>query len=452
MSETVEERPLPPRLGGLPVLGNTVGFLRNPFAFYDRLREHGDVVRFSIAGNEMATVLHPEHVEQVLVDEYESFGKPEEMAESVEEFAQGVLLTEGEQWREQRTLLQPMFYRERVETYADAMSEYAATAADEWVEEGEIDAKEATSTYTLRVLGKTLLGVDTDERREAVRAGAEAIQERGRAKSLASELPGWLPLPSNRRYRRGIEQFDDAVRGLVDERREQDGGGDDLLSLLLEAEYPDGTSPDEREVRDQLMTFLFAGHETSALALTWTLYELGRKPAVADRLHSEVDDVLAGDRATLTDLPDLEYTEQVVRETLRRYPPAAVVFRKTREDVEIGGYRVPEGTTLTVPQFRVHTDERWWDDPETFDPDRWAGAKAGDPGDTPGDRPEYAYFPFGGGPRHCIGMRFAMLELQLALATFAKRFAVSHGQGEVEVELGATIHPKNDLRLRVTER
>jgi len=450
MSETTDARPLPPGPDGLPVLGNTVGFLRDPFAFYDALAEHGDVVRYEIAGNEMATVLHPDHVERVLVDDFESYRKPERMADVVEEFSEGLLLTEGDQWRAQRTLLQPMFYRERVEAYGDTMSEYAARAAEEWGEQGELDVVEATSAFTLRVLGKTLLGVDTAERREAVRAGAEAIRERGEAGSLATELPDWLPLPSNRRYQRRVGRFDDAVRSLVDERRASDEDGDDLLSLLLDAEYPDGTSPDEREIRDQLMTFLFAGHETSALALTWTLYELGRKPDVAERLRAEVDDVLDGDTATLADLPDLDFTEQVVSETLRRYPPAAVVFREALSDAELGDYRVPEGTMLTVPQFRLHTDQRWWDDPEAFDPSRWDDTDGA--GDPPDGVPEYAYFPFGGGPRHCIGMRFAMLELKVALATFAKQFTVHHDHGDVGAELGATFHPETEIRATFEPR
>lgn len=445
MSESRARRPLAPRRDEPPVIGSVVTFARDPFALYEDLATYGDVVRFTMANYDMATVLHPACIEQVLVDDFGSFRKPEATVD-MSVLSEGLLLTDGERWRAQRTLLQPLFYRERVESYAETMGEYAARAADEWVRQDELNVKEAMSTYTLRVLGTTLFGVDTDEHRTAVRAGAEAIRERTAENPVTGQLPEWVPTPANRRFRRGVGEFRDAIGDLVDERR-RESGGDDLLSLLLDAEYEDGTAPSESEIRSQLMTFLFAGHETSALALTWIVYELGRKPAIADALRAEVDDVLDGEYATLADLPDLAYTEQVVREALRRYPPAAAMFRETREDVAIGGYRIPEGTFVTVPQFHVHRDERWWDDPETFDPDRWAGVE-----DVPGDRPEYAYFPFGGGPRHCIGMRFALLELRLALATFAKRFTVRHDHDEVSVDLDTTFHPGSAIRARFEPR
>jgi cytochrome P450 len=227
--------------------------------------------------------------------------------------------------------------------------------------------------------------------------------------------------------------------------REPDDDREDLLSMLVDA-AADGEL-DEAEIRSQLVTFLFAGHETTATALTWALAELGRKPAVAERLHSEVDAVLDGGSATLADLPDLTYTEQVVRETLRRYPPAAAIFRETEEAVTVDGYRIPADTFVTLSQFHVHTDERWWTEPMVFDPSRWD-----DIDDPPGDRPEYAYFPFGGGPRHCIGMRFARMELQLALATVAKRCRIVGAPDDIEVAVGSTVHPDGPVEVTLQRR
>lgn len=178
--------------------------------------------------------------------------------------------------------------------------------------------------------------------------------------------------------------------------------GDDLLSLLVDAEFSDGSTMDEAQLRDHLITFLLAGHETSSLALSYALFLLAKHPKKAARLREEVDAALGGQRPTVADRPDLAYAEWVVREALRRYPPAYVLFRQPVADVTIGGYRIPEGTNLTLPAFRLHTDPRFWDDPDMFRPERWQGER---------DGPEYAYFPFGDGPRHCIGMRFAMLEL-----------------------------------------
>jgi cytochrome P450 len=195
------------------------------------------------------------------------------------------------------------------------------------------------------------------------------------------------------------------------------------------------------------MTFLFAGHETSATALTWALYELGRKPEVARRLREEVDDVVTGPHATLADIPDLAYTEQVPRETLRRYPPAAAIFREADEDVAVGGYRVPEDSFVVLPQFHVHTDDRWWNEPLQFDPSRWDGID-----EPPGDRPEYAYFPFGGGPRHCIGMRLARMELKPALATVARRCRVAHDHEDVTIDVGSTVAPGGTVRATIERR
>ncbi|MEF8908439.1 MAG: cytochrome P450 [Haloarculaceae archaeon] len=441
--------PLPPKRTGLPLVGSAVTFARDPYAFYDDVADHGDVVRFSMGSYEMVAVLHPEGIKQVLVEQFDRFRKPDD-AGGVDVLSEGLLLTDGEQWQAQRSRLQPMFYRERVETYAETMGSYAAAAADEWATAGSVDLSEATSTYTLRVLGKTLFGVNTDDHRAAVRAGAEAIRERSSQNPVSLDLPDWLPTPGNRRYRRGVTQLEGVVDDLLAERRDSPDG-DDLLSLLLAATAGEGeregTGPTGSEIRSQLMTFLFAGHETSATALTWALYELGRKPTVARRLREEVDDVVAGPHATLADLPDLTYTEQVLRETLRRYPPAAAIFREADEDVPVGGYRIPEDSYVVLPQFHVHTDDRWWDDPLEFDPSRWDGVD-----EPPGDRPEYAYFPFGGGPRHCIGMRFARMELKLALATVARRCRVTHDHDDVSVDVGSTVAPGETVRATIERR
>ncbi|MDH5019685.1 cytochrome P450 [Halobacterium rubrum] len=443
MSEATTDAPLAPKRDGVPVLGSAVAFGRDPYAFYEDVASHGDVVRFSMGTYDMAGVLHPNGIRRVLVEEPAAFRKPD--GPGVDVLADGLLLTDGDRWQRQRGQLQPLFYRERIETYAETMATYAAAAADEWAADaGGVQATEATSRYTLRVLGKTLLGAETDEHRAAVRAGANAIRERTSENPVAVDLPEWLPTPSNCRYRRGVDRLNGVVDTLL---ADADGTGEDLLSVLVAQDSGGAGGRTEDELRSQLVTFLFAGHETSATALTWALYELGRKPEVAARLQSEVDAVLDGGHATLGDLPALSYTEQVIREVLRRYPPASAIFRETREPVVVGGYRIPADTFVVLPQFHVHTDPRWWDEPMTFDPERWT-----DVDDPPGDRPDYAYFPFGGGPRHCIGMRFARMELQLALATIARRTTVSHDCDDVGVDVGSTTQPATDPELRFEAR
>ncbi|WP_336037755.1 cytochrome P450 [Halobacterium yunchengense] len=450
MSESAERAPLPPGPDGLPVVGSFLRFRRDPFAFYDDLREYGDVVAYRMLGYDMCSVLDPAAVEAVLLDDADAYRKPDLLGDALDDYmTEGVLLTEGDQWRAQRSTLQPMFYRERVEAYGDLMAAYARDAAADWADGGDVDLQAAASEYTLRVLARTLLDADLGEHADAVRGFADAVREIGRAGSLAAQLPRWVPLPSRRRHRRAFERFDGVVADLVEDRRDgrpTDGGGPaDLLSLLLAAEYPDGSTPSRTEVRDQLMTFLFAGHDTTSLALTWAFVLLNRRPAAYDRLRAEVDATVDGDRATVADLERLPYTDRVAKEVLRLRPPAGALFREPREDVELAGYRVPEGTMVVLPQFAVHTDPRFYDDPETFRPERWTDG-------LEDDLPDYAYFPFGGGPRHCIGMRFAALELRLALATLVANVDVDVRDPDVDPALGSPFEPADDVRAVVTER
>ena len=448
MSESVDARPLPGP-DGLPVVGSFLEFRRDPFAFYDDLREYGGVVGYRMFGYDMCSVLDPDAIEDVLLNDADAFRKPALLGESLDDYmSEGVLLTEGEQWRAQREMLQPMFYRERVETYGDLMAEYAVDAAADWADEGEVELQSAASDLTLRILARTLFDVDLADRADVVRDFADAVREIGRAGSLESQLPQWVPLPSRRRHSRAFERFEDTLTDLVDERRNAPDDADereDLLSLLLDAEHPDGSTPSETEIRDQLMTFLFAGHDTTALAVTWAFVLLSRRPETYERLRDEVDDVLDGDRAAVTDLPDLTYTDAVAKEVLRLRPPAGALFREPREDTELAGYRIPEGTMVVLPQFAVQTDPRFFDDPETFRPERWQDG-------LEDDLPDYAYFPFGGGPRHCIGMRFAALELRLVLATVVANADVNVENVDVAPALGTPFEPAEDVYADVTGR
>ncbi|MFC6725567.1 cytochrome P450, partial [Halobium palmae] len=254
----------------------------------------------------------------------------------------------------------------------------------------------------------------------------------------------------NRRFARATDAFDDLVAELIAERRgATEGGepaGDDLLSLLLSVEFDDGSRMSDRQLRDHLVTFLFAGHETSSLALSYALLLLARHPEEADRLRAEVADVAGDGPLRTAHVRELAFTERVLKETLRRYPPANVLFREPTEPTTVGGYRIDPGTTITLPSFRIHNDARWYDDPESFRPDRWTDGM-----ET--DLPDYAYFPFGGGPRHCIGMRFAMLETKLALATFVRRWEFDlRSDPEPAFAAAATMRPTEEIRLRVRAR
>ncbi|UPW00680.1 cytochrome P450 [Halorussus gelatinilyticus] len=408
----------PPKLDAPPLVGNTLQFARDPFGFYDRLAARDEAVRYEVARQEFCTVFEPAYVQRILVEDDEKFVKAEMFQEAAAGFAeQGLLLTEGEVWRDQRVRIQPAFTPEKIRSYTDAMVRYAEQSGDRLADGEVVNVEDAMSELTLKILAKSLFDVDVAGRREVVREAAAALNARGDAGGASAFLPDWVPTPKNRRFERAMADFEAMVDDLIAERRaggaDGDDSPDDLLSILLTAEGPDGTTMDDAVVRDQMVTFLFAGHETTALALTYAWHLLGRNPDALERLRAELDAELGDRRATMADLPALDYTERVVEEALRLFPPAYVLFREPTEDVQLGPYRVREGTAMTIPIFEIHRDERFYDAPDEFRPERWTEA-------FEADLPEYAYLPFGGGPRHCIGMRFAMTELQLVLATLVR--------------------------------
>jgi cytochrome P450 len=430
--------PSPPKVGGLPLLGSTPTLLRDPLGFGDRLRAHGDVVAYDAFGERFVAVFDPELVETVLVSRSDGFRKGDYETEFASLIAPAGLATvEGERWRRQRRLLQPAFTPAKIRSFAGTMVEDAAAVADGWADGERVDLREAFSSYALSVLARTLLDVDLDaERGRTVREAVDAISTL--TTSGWALAPDWLPTPADRRYRRTTAELDELVGDLIAERRAAEGGSvegyDDLLATMLDAEFPDGSRMDESTVRDQLVTFLFAGHETSATALTYACWLVAGHPEVRERLDRELASTLGERDPTFADLPDLSYAEAVVREAMRLYPPVYSVFRQPVADTTLGGYAVPESATVQLGTYHVHRDSQWWDAPEEFRPARFvegggdgnAAAGGGDGGgdedeDATADRPEYAYFPFGGGPRHCIGMRFATMELKLALATLARR-------------------------------
>ncbi|WP_231184882.1 cytochrome P450 [Haladaptatus sp. DYF46] len=448
-TERPDDHPLPPGPKSYPAVGNTLGFLRDPFSFYDGLREYGDVVSYSVAGEPFCTLLHPDHVKRVLVTEESKFGKSGFIREAGEKFiGNGLVASEGEFWRRQRTRMQPAFYRERIATYADPMVEFAAEAADSWTTGETIMLQEEMRRLTLRILSAALFDLDIRGERSPIRDATwnitRAINEKSDAGSVDAFLPDWVPTATNRRFRRAIEGFDEAVERLIEKHRNEPPG-DDFLSILLHATDEDGERMSEEALRDEMATFLFAGHETTALALTYCLYLLSTHSRVRRKLNDELDTVLDGDAPTMADLDALDYTDKIVTEALRRYPPAYVVFRETKRDVVFDGYRVPEGTSLTLPQFVIQNDERWFDDPEAFRPKRWTPAMEA-------DLPEYAYFPFGGGPRHCIGMRFANAEIRLVLATLAQRVEFGSPPADLDLRMGTTLEPTNPIEITVKKR
>ncbi|MFT4946439.1 MAG: cytochrome P450 [Natronomonas sp.] len=439
----------PPSHDGLPVIGNTHQLVREQGGLYEAAAERGDVVHLRILGiGDLYQINHPDLAERILAEDCARFQKATMSQEDLGDLlGQGLVLSEGEVWKRQRERIQPAFYMDRIAEYAETMAAETRAAAEDWRGSPTVNAEDEMKGLTLRILVKSMFGSDLDYEDRGVRETVRALQEPGQPakQPVARMVPKWVPIPMWRRYKEGIREMEALIEELVSNRRAEGvGDRDDLLSMLLTGTDEGGETMSDTLLRDEMMTFLFAGHETTATALTFTWYLLGRHPEIQRRLAEEAEAVLDDDYATFGDVAELEYTEQVLREAMRLYPPVPSIPRETTESVELGGYRLPEGSTVAPMQWTIHRDDRFWDDPETFRPERFAGED---------DRPKFAYFPFGGGPRRCIGQQFALVEGQLILATLARQYRVTLASDpDVDLSVSITTRPLDPIELRVEPR
>jgi len=417
-----------------------IPFRRDPLGFLTRLaREYGDVSQFRVGPIRMFLLNHPDHVRDVLVTHHEKFHKGRALQRSKRLLGEGLLTSEGAHHRRQRRLAQPAFHRQRLGAYAAVMADYAERAAERWRDGQTLDVADEMMRLTLAVVGRTLFDVDVESEADDVGAALTDMMELfGYLMLPYAELLEKLPLPATRRFRRARARLDAVIYRIIEERRRAGGDRGDLLSTLLLAvdEEGDHTGMTDEQLRDEVMTIFLAGHETTANALTWAFYLLAQNPEAEARLHEEVDRVLGGGRrAGFEDVPALRYTEMVVAETMRLYPPAWAVGRMAVEDHEVGGYLIPRGATALMSQYVMHRDSRFFPDPERFDPGRFAP-------EAKDARPQYSYFPFGGGVRRCIGEGFAWAEATLLLATFARRWRMRLVPGRrVEMKPRITLRP-----------
>ena len=430
---------------------NVFYFRRDPLTFLARLaREYGDVVRFRAGPQRIYFLNHPDHVRDILVTHHERFHKGRALKRAKRLLGESLLTSEGEFHRRQRRLAQPAFHRQRINSYGSVMVDYAERAGARWREGETLDISSEMMRLTLAVVGKTLFDADVESDADEVGEALTEVMELFDYLMLPfSELLEKLPLPPQRRFLRARARLDAIVYRIIEERRL--GGGDrgDLLSMLLLAvdEEGDRTGMTNEQLRDEAMTLFLAGHETTANALTWAWHLLAQNPEAEKRLHEELDAVLEGGRAPkVEDFAALRYTEMVVAETMRLYPPAWAIGRLAIEDHEVGGYHIPRGSLVLVCQYVMHRDPRFFPEPETFDPERWtAEAKAA--------RPQFSYFPFGGGTRRCIGEGFAWMEAVLMLATLARRWRLRPAPGSnVEAHPRITLRPKSGVPMTVERR
>lgn len=439
-------RPPGPR-GGLAALAN---FQHDRLRFFTGIgRDFGDVAWFRIRPYEVFVVSHPDLIGEVLVRRQRRFIKARGLREAKRVLGEGLLTSEGGFHKRQRRLIQPIFHHERIAGYGEAMVEHAARMADRWRPGTVVDVHEQMSRLTLAVAAQSLLGTDLDEESEDAalvgRALGEVMPAFERVTLPFLDVLEKLPVPTTIRLRRGVRALDDVMGRMIRRRRADAAAGDDLLSLLLRARDEGGTGMTDRQVRDEAMTIFLAGHETTAVALSWTWYLLSRHPRVAARLHEELDRVLGGRLPTVEDVAALRYTEMVLSESMRLFPPAWILGREATEDMELAGWEVPNGATVLTPPWVVHRDPRWWPEPRAFGPERWA--------EEDRSRPRYSYIPFGAGTRICIGEHFAWMEGVLLLATLARRWRPRLVPGHPVVPRPLiTLRPRYGIRMSLEPR
>jgi cytochrome P450 len=423
---------------------------RDPLGFMTRLAaRYGDVARVSLGGEPLYLVSDPELIRDILVTKNRSFVKGRALERSKILLGESLLTSNGDYHLRQRRLAQPAFHRARIAEYGATMVEYAERAQREWREGERRDIAQAMTHLTLAIAGRALFDAEvTGEAREIGEAMTVAIELFDLVTVPFAELFMKLPLPRARRFRQAKALLDATIYRIIAERRRAGEDRGDLLSMLMLArdEDGDGGAMTDEQLRDEALTLFLAGHETTANALAWTWYLLSRNPAAEALLHAELDTVLGDQLPTMEDLPRLAYTRMVLAEAMRLYPPAWIIGRRTVAEVEVGDYRIPAGSLVAMSQWVVHRDARWWPEPERFDPARW----------TPGaesSRPKFSYFPFGGGPRLCIGEQFAWAEGILLIASIARRWRLRRSAGVVVEPLPLiTLRPKGGVTVELKRR
>ncbi len=431
-------RPSGPR--GAPLIGHALEFARDSLELMTRAaREHGPVARLRMFDRELLLLTDPADIEQVLVRDSGSYIKDKFTHDLSRALGNGLVTSEGAHWKRQRKLMAFAFTPKKIAAYANTMTQVAAHECASWAPGQVVNLHQEMSRITLEIVAKVLFHADIEADARVVEHSM-AVLNHFFAESVeaAVRLPPWIPTPANVRLNRAVRRIDDILFQIIKQRRKQAESGDDLLGAMLTAKDDSGKGMSDQELRDECITLFIAGHETTALALTHCLYLLAQHRHVREQFHAELGTVLGGRMPTAEDAKALQVTERIIKESMRVYPPVWVIGREATREVELGGYAIKPGTQLILPQWVVHRDPRFFPDPEEFDPDRFLPERCK-------AWPRFAYFPFGGGPRVCVGNHFAMMEATLLLALFGQRFHFELMPGErLEFRPSVTLRPKGD--------
>jgi cytochrome P450 len=458
--ESPRNRNLPPGPRGWPVFGNMPLPGADWLAGFERAaRNFGDVVYFQFLHVPMILLVHPDAIESVLLTNPANFYKSRDYRALAKVLGNGLLTSEGEAWRAQRKMLQPAFRRENVLSYAPVMLDCAERMLARWRDGETHDLHQEMMGVTLDIVGRALFGADVLRNADRVGFALEtAMKQFTRIAGWAFLLPRNFPVPGTFRMTHATNQLDEVIYGIIRERRarlQASGAGksSDLLGSLLEIRDDDGRPLSDLQLRDHLMTLFLAGHETTAIALSWTWYLLATNPEAERKLHAELDAVPQGRVLAAGDLPRLPYAEMVIKESMRLYPPAWGIGRQSRAEFEVGGYQLPAQTNIFMLPWVTQRDPRFFPEAERFLPERWSEISAGNGSGQTQKAPRFAYFPFGGGPRVCIGAGFAMLEATLLLAAIAQRYRfVLVPDHPITLFPSVTLRPKYGIKAVLHKR
>jgi cytochrome P450 len=443
-SDAEPERP--PGPGTFGTVKAHVDFFRDQIGCFRNLQDtYGDVVFIHLGGMPTYVLTDPDLIGEVLLSNSSSFHKDAISRELERALGKGLLTSEDPLWRKQRKLISPALQRRQIAHYADVMVDRTRDMLDEWSDGETRPFHRDMMALTVKIVVQTLFNLDFEDDVERVADVLDTVLDffHQSVHTPWRLLPDAIPNPTERRFDAALEELDDIIYGLIDARRADATEGDDLLYHLIEAADDDGNQMTDQQLRDEVVTMFLAGHETTALAIMYAWYLMSEHPHSAEKMHAEVDDVLGGEKATAEDSRRLPYTRAVVKETMRLLPPAWIIGREAIEDVQIGRWTIPKGSQVLAPQSLVHVDERWYEKPDEFRPERWIEG-------IEDDLPRYAYFPFGGGPRVCIGNYFAMMESILVIATMAQHYEVKNVSPEpLRTTPAVTQRPATKIEMRI---
>jgi len=420
---------------------------QNPLDYFTAMaQKYGDVSGMRIGKFRSLFINHPDLIEDVLVNNARLYYKGRILRANKYLFGEGLLTSEGDFWLRQRRLAQPAFHRARVNAYAATMAEYAEQLIATWRNGEARDIHEEMMQLALRIVSKTLFDADVTRDAKEIGETLDVLLQIAANFGRTILVPLWVPSPRNIRAKLGIKRLEKVIYRIIAERRANGRDTGDLLSILLHAQDEDGTHMNDRQLRDETITLFLAGHETTANTLAWTWWLLAQNPAVERKFHEELDGALGGRVPEVDDLPKLAFLNNVLTESLRLYPTAWGMARLAAEEHEIAGYPVRPGYGVAFAQWVIHRDVRWFDAPLEFRPERWDNGLAK-------QLPRFAYFPFGGGPRQCIGNTFALMEASVVLATIGQKFRFQLVPNHKVTPLASiTLRPKNGIQVRLETR